>query len=878
MHVPSATPRHARRALYIALIVGLTTSLPSARSSAQGARDVDSVSVAPGVRVPAGMRGASRAVVDSSDVRRAAALTFSELMQARAASVNVSMSGGRQIDGGQLLIRGPSTLTTDGAPLLIVDGIRMDEREDDVVGTTSRLDDVAIDDIATVEVLRGPSAAALYGSGASSGVLVVTTKRGRAGGWSAHVRASSETLRDATSYAERYRRRAVNPANPYITSCSLELEAAGSCTPGQVDQWRPIRDAGLLRTGVGALAAFDVAGGTTERDARLSLGLRRGSGISAGDALSRLSTRLNATQRIGKWLELTGRASYVGDRTENSKFADVIAGQSAYSVGTTPVDSFAHWATTTLDSAMGGRLDHLTTGVDVAVKPMPRLILRAALSRDRADEGAGYTTPSTRAPNTLSGALGDAASIGGPFENVTSVSTNREARVTGEYTIPLSVVRGAELLLVAGSERESRHRDAKQEFGVAGVSIRSIEYFPAFVNDAQFALARLQVLDRFAASIGARRERDGGVAGNGYHAHPVAELAIRPVPRILHGDLRLRGAYGESTQRRATFQAFPAIFPYPSYGSGYPYGYSYGGPPSEPIGSETMQETEGGVDLSWGTRGAISLTAYRRGIRNVMPDAQGFIIRPLELSSSGVEADARATIVERGSTHWSLRALVATNRNRVTTPGRTGAPERGVMSDQPVGVTMHRPYTYIDANADGIVEGTEQRAGEATVEGGGSTPTLTVALHSELTLGRRLTFGVIVDRRSGAWTQSSVAYSTCGEPEYACREMQDPTTPFDAQAATMANFLDALTGKTFDASFTRLREVSARWTLPIGHKATLGASGAHLMIAGRDLATWTKWPGTDPEVSSLPRATITRDDGSAVPLPRRLIVGLEFDY
>jgi TonB-dependent SusC/RagA subfamily outer membrane receptor len=252
MHAPSAPSRRTLRTFHLALVVGAVAAMPCARASAQGARDADSMSVAPGVRVRAEMSGTSRAVVDSTDVRHAAALTFSELLQARAASVNVMMSGGRQIDGGQLLIRGPSTLATDGAPLLIVDGIRMDEREDDDVGTSSRLDDIAIDDIATVEVLRGPSAAALYGSGASSGVLVVTTKRGHTG-WSAHVRASSEASRNGTAYAELYRRRATG-ATPTL-SCTIQLEAQGACAPGPVERWRPIGDAGLLRIGVGAHAA-----------------------------------------------------------------------------------------------------------------------------------------------------------------------------------------------------------------------------------------------------------------------------------------------------------------------------------------------------------------------------------------------------------------------------------------------------------------------------------------------------------------------------------------------------------------------------------------------------------------------------------------------
>jgi hypothetical protein len=364
----------------------------------------------------------------------------------------------------------------------------------------------------------------------------------------------------------------------------------------------------------------------------------------------------------------------------------------------------------------------------------------------------------------------------------------------------------------------------------------------------------------------------------------VADLAIRPATRILHGDLRLRAAYGESTQRLATFQAFPDLSQY--YGNPY-YPYPGGfGPAPKPIGPETMREAEGGVDVGWGSRGAISLTAYRRALRNVLPQTGLSAIyfqvaQPIEMSSSGVEADARATLVERGAMRWSMRAIVATNRNRITTQNLTQYSfDDGMETDQPVGVGIRRPYTFNDANGDGVAEFVEVGGGQATVDTlHGSTPTLAVALHSELALGRRLTIGVIVDRRSGAWTRSSVARLRCAGPEYACREMQDPATPLAAQATALEDlYLQRGLGDTFDASFTRLREVSLRWTLPTGRLGVLGAPGAHVLVAGRDLATWTKWPGTDPEVSSLLRSALTRDDGSAVPLPRRLIVGLEFDY
>ena len=51
-----------------------------------------------------------------------------------------------------------------------------------------------------------------------------------------------------------------------------------------------------------------------------------------------------------------------------------------------------------------------------------------------------------------------------------------------------------------------------------------------------------------------------------------------------------------------------------------------------------------------------------------------------------------------------------------------------------------------------------------------------------------------------------------------------------------------------------------------------------IVLSGRNLATWTQWPGLDPEINSLGRGAITRDDASAVPLPRRVMLGLEVGY
>ena len=867
MYVPSATSSHTRRALHIAFIAGLLTSVPCGRASAQGARDVDSVSVAPGVRVPAGLHGASRAVVDSSDVRRAAALTFSELMQARAASVNVSMSGGRVVDGGQFLVRGPSTIVTEGAPMLVVDGMRMLEDENDPLVTSTRLDDIAIDDIERVEVLRGPSAAALYGAGASAGVIVVTTKHGATGPLRTHVRMLAEGSRDAGNYFEKVRRRPVGSTTNF--SCTLSAQAAGACTPGPLERWNPLADGDVFRSGMGATAALDVTGGTRSSDARLSTTVRRAHGISRGDEIGHLASRLNVTQRIGTRLDVVGRIAYTNDQTKASNLGEVIWDVPYVSVGGAPVDSFKRWADYELSSpTTNGRLDHLTAGGALTARAARWLTLRAAASTDKVGEGAeraealpyGYSTD----PNNLYLQPGL-----GAVDHKSLNNSQRSLRATGELTIPVPASLDGSAHLIFGAEHVRREGDLKFESNFGSWFTRKQWY----TNPAQFILGRFEIADRFAVSAGARRESDTGVDSK-WDVYPVADVAIRPIGRIAGGEMRLRGAYGESAQRVAMSSSVLAL-------SSPPGAFSAPTPFTSP---ERMREREGGVDLEWGAAGALSATYYNRTISKVatgqqLPGSFGFVapVPTVDLASHGIELDARATVLQRSTLRWSLRGIVATNTNRVTRDGSTSTGVQ-LLAGYPLGIVQRPRYTVNDANANGVLDPGEVTFGGGNDRLGGATPTLTLALHSELRLGRRFSLTGVVDRRSGAWTTSGYAALRCQRPEYSCAQYQDPSTPLAEQAAAWLFTNDPSSFSAFDASFTRFRELTLRWTVESRLARVTGSDAMQIVLSGRNLATWTQWPGPDPEINSLGRGSLTRNDLSAVPLARRVMLGVEVGF
>src|SRR5207248_6085864 len=126
-----------------------------------------------------------------SVVQTAPVKTVNELLQARTAGVQVIQGQGVTGSSSSIRIRGTSSLSQSNEPLIVVDGIRYDNGAEP--GNTSagvRINRFQLnpDDIESVDIIKGPSAAALYGTAAANGVIVIKTKRGTNGAprWSAY--------------------------------------------------------------------------------------------------------------------------------------------------------------------------------------------------------------------------------------------------------------------------------------------------------------------------------------------------------------------------------------------------------------------------------------------------------------------------------------------------------------------------------------------------------------------------------------------------------------------------------------------------------------------------------------------------------------------
>jgi TonB-linked SusC/RagA family outer membrane protein len=262
--------------------------------------------------------------VDAAAVTdKAAATNFSELLNARVAGVSVTQSSGTVGGASKIRIRGSTSLTQDNNPLIYVDGIRVSNETGTGPGsydfgngqTISRLDDINPQDIASVQVMKGPTAAALYGSEAAAGVIMIETKQGQSGVNHFTFSTQQGVLKDVSDYFDNY----------------YNLTKYGGFTDINdpvVQQFRPVQNpvtgdiyarnnpmksplSSPLRTGHNAQYSLSARGGGEALNYFGSLGYEQQSGTLPNNGLNRFSFRANVKAKATEKLDIALNSSFI---------------------------------------------------------------------------------------------------------------------------------------------------------------------------------------------------------------------------------------------------------------------------------------------------------------------------------------------------------------------------------------------------------------------------------------------------------------------------------------------------------------------------------------------------------------------------------------
>ncbi len=242
----------------------------------------DVVVVGYGVQKKSDITG-SIASIKSENFNQGVVANPGQLLQGKLAGVNVSNVSGEPGAAQNIIIRGVGSLRSGTTPLFVIDGFVIDNSDTGLA--SNPLNFINPQDIASMDVLKDASATAIYGARAANGVIVITTKRGKAGKTEMNLNVSSAFATIA------------NPMDVFSASEFRNQVAAvgGTLLDGGADtNWQDE----LTRTGVSKNVNFSMSGGAAGKfNYFVSTGLDDQQGTIQNSSLKRYSGRVNLTQK-----------------------------------------------------------------------------------------------------------------------------------------------------------------------------------------------------------------------------------------------------------------------------------------------------------------------------------------------------------------------------------------------------------------------------------------------------------------------------------------------------------------------------------------------------------------------------------------------------
>lgn len=250
--------------------------------------------------------------VSAKDIQNQPITNPLQAIQGKAAGVQITSQSGKPGAGVSVSIRGNTSITASNSPLYVIDGV-----------TSRNADFLNPNDIETMTILKDASAAAIYGSSGANGVILITTKKGKAGKLQVGFNAF-------TGFSNLWQQQNVlNTAQYTALMDELGYDNIGT----QNTDWQD------LTFGTGKQHSYQVslAGGIKGGQYYFSTGYQQDQGTVSPAVLDKYTANFNGSQNLTKWLKLTATASLTSRKSiDVSDNAGVARGGTILSALTTP--------------------------------------------------------------------------------------------------------------------------------------------------------------------------------------------------------------------------------------------------------------------------------------------------------------------------------------------------------------------------------------------------------------------------------------------------------------------------------------------------------------------------------------------------------------
>jgi TonB-dependent starch-binding outer membrane protein SusC len=220
------------------------------------------------------------ATVTSKDFNKGAITTPEQMIAGKVAGVSIISNGGAPGAGSTIRIRGGSSLSASNDPLIVIDGVPLDNSG--ISGSTNPLSLINSNDIESFTILKDASAAAIYGTRASNGVIIITTKKGKSGG----VRVGFSSVNSISNIIKKVAVLSADDVRSIVNAKGSIAQKAmlGSANTDWQDQ--------IYQTAMATDNNISISGGLKNLPYRFSVGFQNQEGILKTDKLQKTSLSL----------------------------------------------------------------------------------------------------------------------------------------------------------------------------------------------------------------------------------------------------------------------------------------------------------------------------------------------------------------------------------------------------------------------------------------------------------------------------------------------------------------------------------------------------------------------------------------------------------
>lgn len=825
--------------------------------------------------------------IRAEDIAPAPAQTLERALSGKIAGLSVSQNTGAPGGGISVNLRGASTITGDTQPLYVIDGVVVDNSaiqpgldfvtEAATAGSdrpqgqpTNRIADINPNDIESIEVLKGASAAAIYGSKATNGVIIITTKHGQPG----QPRIDITQQIGVTSILNKIGTRRFTP------------EEAEALVEGGADL---VRQNGFIdyeeelygREGFASETTVSVSGGDEDTRFFVSGLALNEDGIVENTGYNKYSARVNVEQQFWDRLRVQVNTQFV--RSESDRSITGNENQGATTLG------FAQVFT---PSFIDIRQNEDGTFPDGPAGSNPLQTIALLTNNELTDRGivsgrVNYTLLRTENQNldfvfqggadiySLSNEVVSPPDL--QFEQskdpsvrgvsvageTTSISTNVSLNLVHSYSTP----EGLSFTTTGGYQYESRDIEQVQSLGEGMVSSNGNIDLAATVRGFEdrfiqrergiFVQEEVDIYEQFFVTAGLRADASSRIGDTDkFFFYPKVAGSVRlsefgfwePLAGVF-SEFKLRAAFGQTGNLPQANAKFTTQITENVSGLGGVLVPTRRGNPD--IDPEITQELEFGVDMAFlEDRGTLEVTYYTQNIKdlileNELPKSSGFeteFINAGDMRTRGVEIGLEVVPVSARSFNWRSRVTFARDRSEITS--------LNVDPFQVGGFALSLGQFQIEKGLSPTTIVGLNEAGELT-HFGNSNASFQVGFANDLQF-RNFNLTFLWDWKEGGDVINLGKFlSDLGgtTPDLGTPEGQERLDRSD-------------TGRYIeDGTYLKLREASLTYTFGSGliERWFQGqVRSLSIGVSGRNLLMFTPYDGYDPEVSQFGNVGIAR--------------------